>query len=84
MSGFFFFSDENETFFLVCGHLNPEEVPTRRAGHFDPHLAAAFRNPHTMSSCVTPGGVRRIRESIDGSMSDVSVQVRPARLPKER
>jgi len=28
-----------------------------------------------MSSCVTPGGVRRIRESIDGSLTDVSVQV---------
>jgi hypothetical protein len=34
-----------------------------------------------MSSCVTPGGVRRIRESIDGSLSDVSVQVRPRRRP---
>ena len=34
-----------------------------------------------MSSCVTPGGVRRIRESIDGSLSDVSVQVRPHRRP---
>ena len=34
------------------------------------------RKQHTMASCVTPGGVRRIRESIDGTLSDVSVQVR--------
>ena len=28
-----------------------------------------------MTECVTPGGVRRIRESTDGPLSDVSVQV---------
>ena len=34
-----------------------------------------------MTECVTPGGVRRIRESTDGPLSDVSVQVRNATFP---
>jgi hypothetical protein len=55
-------------------------VPTS-AGATLTHARAAFRHPPIMSSCVTPGGVRRIRESIDGSLSDVSVQVRPHRRP---
>ena len=53
-------------------------VPTS-AGATLTHARAAFRRPPIMSSCVTPGGVRRIRESIDGPLSDVSVQVRPHR-----
>ena len=56
--------------------LNP--VPTS-PGSTLTHARAAFRHPLIMSSCVTPGGVRRIRESIDGPLSDVSVQVRPHR-----
>ena len=34
-----------------------------------------------MTECVTPGGVRRIRESTDGPLSDVSVQVRRGPFP---
>jgi hypothetical protein len=36
-----------------------------------------------MADCVTPGGVRRIRESIDMSLNDVSVQVRVVNSPRE-
>ena len=34
-----------------------------------------------MTECVTPGGVLRIRESTDGPLSDVSVQVRRGPFP---
>ena len=34
-----------------------------------------------MTECVTPGGVRRIRESTEGPLSDVSVQVRRGPFP---
>ena len=37
-----------------------------------------------MADCVTPGGVRRIRDSIGTPLSDVSVQVRTALLTTGR
>jgi hypothetical protein len=58
-----------KTFAPLCTVKKTRATPNARPPA--PPLNAAS----TMADCVTPGGVRRIRESADTPIRDVSVQV---------
>ena len=65
---------DDESFLPV--QKQPADVFSCWDAHIPPRVAATTRPAHTMTDCVTPGGIRRIRESVETPLTDVSVQVR--------